>query len=336
MRKQELVFSGMQFLEVQGVSLLRNGRYAVREIHFSLAPQTRLAIAGETGSGKSSLLRMIAGLEQPHSGAVYFEGKRVLGPQEVLIPGCKGIGYLSQYFELRNHYRVWELLDMANLLATEVADNIIRMCEVDDLLQRCSHELSGGEKQRVALAAVLLYRPRLLLLDEPFSNADPIHKAHMKAVLARVEAEMQITMVWVTHDPADVLPWATELIVLQNGQVVQQGSPQKLFHAPVNPYCAGLLGSYTLLDLHAINGWASLRELQPPGKQLLVRPGYLHVQQQAGNPAAVVQNISYYGNYYLLDATIGNQWVQIVYLDKPPAVGQIISLQYQHDAPWFV
>lgn len=326
----------MEFLEVQGLCLQRNGRPAVQDIRFTLAPKSRFAIAGETGSGKSSLLRMIAGLEQPDAGVVYFEGKRVKGPMEVLIPGCKGIGYLSQYFELRNHYRVRELLEMVNLLESDTAAAIMQLCEVDQLLQRWSHELSGGEKQRVALAAVLLQQPRLLLLDEPFSNADPIHKAHMKQVLARVEAEMHVTMVLVAHDPADVLPWATHLMLLRNGRVEQVGNPQMLFHAPKNAYCAGLLGTFSLLQLEHTAAWLQLQPVQPAGKQLLVRPSYLHIGTPAGGCAAVITEVLFYGDYYLLRVQMGEQVVQVLHRGQPPVPGDEVFVHYTHSAPWFM
>lgn len=326
----------MEFLEVQGLCLHRNGTPAVDDIGFTLAAKSRLAIAGETGSGKSSLLRMIAGLEQPDFGRVYFEGKRVKGPNEVLIPGCKGIGYLSQYFELRNHYRVRELLEMVNLLESDTAALIMQLCEVDLLLERWSHALSGGEKQRVALAAVLLQQPRLLLLDEPFSNADPIHKAHMKQVLARVEAEMHVTVVLVAHDPADVLPWATHLLLLREGKLEQQGSPLDLYHQPVNSYCAGLLGSYSLLQIEPLLPWLPLQQPLPAGKRLLLRPGNLQTGARPGGYPATVQSVLFYGDYYLLTVQMGEQFAQVLHRHRPPAPGDEVFVHYTSHAPCFI
>jgi iron(III) transport system ATP-binding protein len=124
----------MHFLSVEGLTKQDRGIHSVREINFVLEPFQKMAIAGETGSGKSSLLKMIAGLKQPDSGSIYFEGKRVLGPEEKLMPGHPGIGYLSQHFELRNNYVVEDELDAKNKLNQAVADHIFTICRIQHLL----------------------------------------------------------------------------------------------------------------------------------------------------------------------------------------------------------
>jgi iron(III) transport system ATP-binding protein len=164
----------MSFLQVIGL----NGR-----ISFTQQKARKLAIAGETGSGKSTLLKMIAGLAQPAEGEIRFRGERVLGPQERLVPGQPGIAYLSQHFELWNNYRVEEILSYANDLSVEAAAALYAICRIDHLLARRTDQLSGGERQRIALARLLVRPPRLLLLDEPFSNLDHIHKSLLKTVI---------------------------------------------------------------------------------------------------------------------------------------------------------
>ncbi|HRD58522.1 MAG TPA: ABC transporter ATP-binding protein, partial [Ferruginibacter sp.] len=135
----------MAFLTVENISGYNEGRLIVDNVSFEQQPGENIAIAGETGSGKTSLLKMIAGLMQPSSGNIFLKNSRVAGPDEQLIAGHKKIAFLSQHFELRNNYRVEELLDMANKLAAKEADKIYEICDIGHLLKRWSDELSGGE-----------------------------------------------------------------------------------------------------------------------------------------------------------------------------------------------
>jgi len=207
-----------------------------------------MAVAGETGSGKTTLLKTIAGLAQAEEGAILFQGRRVLGPLEKLIPGHPGIAYLSQQFELPQHLRIEQVLEYANELPEEEAQELFRVCQIDHLMRRKTHQLSGGERQRIALAKLLIASPRLLLLDEPFSNLDMIHKEVLKSVIRDLGQRLDITCMLVSHDPLDTLSWADEILVLRDGKVVQQGPPAQVYQEPVDEYVAGLFGKYNLVD----------------------------------------------------------------------------------------
>lgn len=226
-------FGAMEFLQV-----------ALKDLGFFQRKGQRLAIVGETGSGKSNLLKMIAGLATPVEGVVFFEGSRVLGPLERLIPGQPGIAYLSQHFELWNNYHVQEILSYTNDLSPQEASELYRLCHIDHLLGRRTDQLSGGERQRIALARILVHPPRLLLLDEPFSNLDMIHKRILKKVIADSASRFDITCTLVSHDPRDILPWADELLILHDGRLIRQGTPLDVYSRPENEYTAALLGDY--------------------------------------------------------------------------------------------
>jgi ABC-type sulfate/molybdate transport systems ATPase subunit len=227
----------MEFLQV-----------ALEKISFTQPKGQRLAIIGETGSGKSNLLKMIAGLVAPPQGTIYFEGQRVPGPLERLIPGQPGIAYLSQHFELWHNYRVSEVLSYANDLDSEEAATLYRLCDIAHLLDRRTDQLSGGERQRIALARLLVRPPRLLLLDEPFSNLDMIHKRSLKQTIRDTAAHFGISSILVSHDPPDILSWADEVLILRDGQLIQQGPPLEVYTRPNDEYAAALLGDYTLTD----------------------------------------------------------------------------------------
>jgi iron(III) transport system ATP-binding protein len=232
-------------LQVEQVGFQLPGQFALAPLSFSLFGNSKLVIAGETGSGKSTLLKLIAGLLQPTSGSISFNNKRVEGPLERLIPGHPGIAYLSQHYELRNNYIVYDLLDYGSELSKDEAALLFQVCEIDHLLKRKTNSgLSGGERQRIALAKLLATRPQLLLLDEPFSNLDSIHKSHIKQVLSNIAKEYDVGMILVSHDPQDMLSWADQIMVMRNGNVLQQSSPEDIYHKPVNSYVAGLFGPY--------------------------------------------------------------------------------------------
>jgi len=234
-------------LSVEGIGKRMGDAMILKHVSFTQQPFQHIAIAGETGAGKSTLMKIIAGLVQPDEGKALLNGERIKGPDDQLVPGHKGVGYLSQHFELRNNYRVHEVLEYANRLTDAEALDIFEVCQIDHLLERKTTELSGGEKQRVATARLLVNDPVLLLLDEPYSNLDLIHRQVMKKVIADICDKLRITTILVSHEPDDILPWAAHIILLRDGRVVQQGAPEYLYREPRDLYCAGLLGKYHLL-----------------------------------------------------------------------------------------
>jgi ABC-type sulfate/molybdate transport systems ATPase subunit len=243
------IFAAMQILSISNLySQQLLGGFALEDINFSQNYFQKIALIGETGSGKSTLLKTIAGFIQHKSGNIIFNGKKVLGPDWQLVAGEKGIAYLSQHFELRNNYRMEELLLYANELTQEEANELYTICRIDHLMKRNSYELSGGEKQRIALARLLVSKPRLLILDEPFSNLDLIHRAILKQVVEDVCTRFEISCMMTSHEPADILPWADEILVLQNGKIIQKGTAEEVYKKPVSEYAAALLGNYNLIE----------------------------------------------------------------------------------------
>jgi iron(III) transport system ATP-binding protein len=289
----------MSLLEVRQVGKTERDKTVLADCSFTQERFQHIAIAGATGSGKTTLLRIIAGLVQPTYGEIFFEGKKIKGPEEQLMPGHPSIAYLSQHYELRNHYHVEELIDMSSHLPYEETLDICRLCRIDHLLKRWTHQLSGGEKQRIALACLLVAVPKLLLLDEPYSNLDIIYKSILKEVINDVSHHLKITCMLVAHDPLDVLPWADEIVVLREGDIVQAASPLEIYQQPVDEYVAALFGKYNRLTP------ALAKQLLPAGSpyetKAFLRPEELTITSEAGTGVkGTVQSVAFMGSHYEL------------------------------------
>jgi len=207
-----------------------------------------MSVVGPTGCGKSTMLRVIAGLETPDHGTVTFDGEDVAP----LTPSQRGIGLVFQNYALYPHFRVrgniafyfrlrhWS----SDAIDTKVQETSrIMGIGFDKLLGRLPRSLSGGEKQRVALARCLSHSPRVLLLDEPFSNLDAALRLQTRGEVKRLVDRFGLTTVFVTHDQNEAVAMGQRIAVMRQGQVAQVGTYQELYQEPVNVFVAGFLGS---------------------------------------------------------------------------------------------
>lgn len=295
----------MSFLEVRDVSMSLDNRRVLSEISFQQRQSQKIGIAGETGSGKSSLLKIIAGLLQPSSGEILFNEKKVAGPDDRLVPGHPEIYYLSQHFELQKFLRVEQILAYANSLSDDYAKNLFDICHISHLMSRRSDELSGGEKQRVAIARILISAPKLLLLDEPYSNLDMVHKNILRNVIRNISGKLKISCILISHDPEDTLPWADRILVMKEGQIVQNGSPEKIYEQPQSEYVAGLFGEYNLISRDAVREIFGKLEIAGNGERCLIRPEQLIIQER-GRKAAIahVSRVSFAGGHYKVKVSL--------------------------------
>lgn len=239
------------FLVARNISQSYAEQTVLFPLDLTIEPGQRLAIIGETGSGKTTLLKCLAGLLDLQGGEILFEGERVKGPREVLLPGHPSICYLSQGVDLRNHYRVEDLLERHSIQALENDQQLAKLCRVNNLLSRKTDQLSGGEKQRIALAIELSKHPKLLLLDEPFAHLDMGHRNTLRQVLDDLHEQNGLTQVIVSHNPTEILGWADRILVLKKGGCVQVGTPVEIYERPTDTYVAQLLGPFNELQLEA-------------------------------------------------------------------------------------
>ncbi len=293
----------MPLLQVKNISKQIHENIIIDDISFEQSSLQKIAIAGESGSGKTTLLKMITGHVQPSDGTILFNGQRVIGPEEKLLPGHKHIAYLSQHYELLNHYRVEELIWFENKLEEAAAKQLFEICRINHLLQRKTNYLSGGEKQRIALCMLLVKQPKLLVLDEPFSNLDPIHTDILKAVLDDITERLKITYTLTSHDPHDTLSWADEILVIKDGKLLQHGSPQELYHKPINEYVAGLFGKYNLLKPHI----AALFGIESNGNDVMTRPEHFKISKTGSGVNGIIKKISFWGSFYEAEVMVNDE-----------------------------
>jgi len=228
----------------------------ISDVSFDIVRGNIVAILGESGSGKSTLLKSIYGLLKADAGTVSFLGKRVLGPDEQLIPGHKEMKMVTQDFSLNIYAKVYD--NIASMLSnTNVQSKhqktmeMMRHLHIEHLKDKKITQLSGGEQQRVAIAKAMVTDTAVLLLDEPFSQVDALLKNQLRADIKRVAAETGVTVVMVSHDPADGLFLADELLILKAGKLLQRGKPAEVYNKPDHVYTAQLLGNAVVLDAAA-------------------------------------------------------------------------------------
>ncbi len=288
-----------KLLSISNISKKGEAGLILNDIGLEQKKFEKLVIAGETGSGKSTLLKIIAGLIQPDSGQVIFNGDEVKGPNDALVPGHPQIAYLSQHFDLQKFLRVEQVLEYANHLSDKEAASIFSVCRIDHLLHRKTDQLSGGEKQRIAIARLLIGKPTLLLLDEPYTNLDMVLKGILKKVIEDIGKKLRITCIMVSHDPADTLSWADEIMVLKEGNLIQHGTPKQIYHEPVNDYVAGLFGDYTVLT----PGQLKLLGVKLPTGNRLVRPEEFRLRKSKNTNRFKIEEVRFCGYLYELKLT---------------------------------
>lgn len=275
----------------------------------------QLAIAGETGCGKTTLLKLIAGFLQPDAGSVFLKDLKVLGPDEQLIAGHSSIAYLSQYFELRNNYYVRELMEMNQKVPLKKAESIYDLCRIAHLLDRKTAALSGGERQRIALARLLIGGPSLLLLDEPFSHLDAAQKEQIREVIRDLQSEFKMSVILVSHDASDLLSWPDRILIMRDGAIVKEGSPELLFFNPGDVYTAGILGPYSQISgTFAKSIGADLAGNET--ELYCVRPGQFQLTDDSAYPEVSIEQVHFFGNFYQLQARFDNESIQWVSPDN--------------------
>lgn len=257
------------------------------------------AILGPSGCGKTTLLRVLAGLEKPNDGEILFNDTCVFSSRQGidLPPYRRDIGMVFQDFALWPHMTVFENVAFPLRAAGrkgEIREKVpaaLARVRLSGLEDRYPQELSGGQQQRVSIARAIVGSPGLLLFDEPFSSLDAKLREEMRVELLELVKELHTTTVFVTHDQAEAMSMADSLLVLQNGKVLQSGTPEELYHQPANRFVADFFGSCNFL---------------PDGRHIL-RPEQTRAESSGeGDLEGIVQTCLYLGERYELHVKVGD------------------------------
>src|SRR5690349_3257887 len=232
---------------------------AAHEVSFQVPQGKLFTLLGPSGCGKTTTLRSIAGLERPRQGEISIGGDIVYSSQRGVFvpPNRRGLGMVFQSYAIWPHMTVYEnaafplRVGRRRFARREIDQRVMRVLgtvDLADMAQREATKLSGGQQQRLALARALVMEPRVLLLDEPLSNLDAKLRERMRFELKRLQRELGITTVYVTHDQSEALALSHQIAVMNEGRIQQVGSPRDIYERPASPFVADFVGSTNFLD----------------------------------------------------------------------------------------
>ena len=236
----------MAEIQIKNVAKTFGTYQALYDINLTIADQEFMVLLGASGCGKTTLLRIIAGLETASTGEVWIGGRRI----DHLAPKDRGIAMVFQNYAVFPHLTVFEnigfglrMQKMPNAQVKERVECTASLMHIEQLLKRYSGELSGGQRQRVAVARALAMEPDVILMDEPLSNLDALLRMEMRAELKGVLAESKTTAIYVTHDQVEAMSMADRISVMHQGKIVQAASPIEVYRNPAAEFVAGFIGN---------------------------------------------------------------------------------------------
>lgn len=316
-------------LKVSELSFWYGDDVCIKNCSFELQEGKSYALVGESGSGKSTLLKLLYGLLDADKGTIFWKDHQVLGPAFHLVPGMPFMKYLAQDFDVMPYVSVAENVGefLSNFYLKEKAkrtQELLELVEMQDFSRVKTKLLSGGQTQRVALARALAKNPEVLLLDEPFSHIDP----HLKNQLARsifsFAKENNITILFSSHTAQEVCQLADEVLVMQEGRLIEHCSVESFYRSPKNEYIAQLSGDVWKVD-GALFGLSS-------DQPLFLRPHQLEICSEGVD--ALVFNSFFNGRNYLLEVRVKDEKVYVEH-NSPIMKGIWVKLNLIKEYPIF-
>ena len=291
--------------------------FALKDVSLQLHKGEILAIVGESGCGKTTLLRLVAGLETPTEGIIVIDGITVAADQVWVKPEKRKVGMVFQDHALFPHLTVSQNVGYGLPKTPErqtITHKTLALVGLEKLANRYPYQLSGGQQQRVALARALAPKPAILLLDEPFSNLDEMLREQLRNELQQILKEAQTTALFVTHDTKDALTIADRMVLLKKGVAQQIGTPKQVYQQPNNHYVANFFGRTNQLP----NG----RQIRPENIKITK---VTQTQQQNG----VVKHIQFFGFYQELTVAMPHTDVLVKTLtDEQFSIGEAVNLTF--------
>lgn len=336
-------------LEVRAVAKRFGTHEVLKSISLNIAAGEFITLLGESGSGKTTMLRLIAGFEQPTSGEIWMNGERL----DTLPPYKRRVNTVFQQYALFPHLDVQANvaygLRVKNVASSEISERVLealRMVKMDTFAAARPATLSGGQQQRVALARALVNLPLLLLLDEPLSALDANLRKQMQSELKSLQREVGITFLFVTHDQEEAMALSDRIALLRDGALEQIASPREIYAQPATAYTAQFIGQTNLLHATIRNGIALCGELrwpspEPEGRALFsLRPEAIRLASESQSSpqsdevrftAAIKQQI-YSGASELLEVDYDGQPLRVKISARGPLPGPQDFVFSVHDA----
>lgn len=327
----------MEMLHLQGISKKYTGGKipAVYDINFSVEEGEILALVGESGSGKTTLLRLIAGLEHPDQGTIILNGNIIAKGNHSLPAYQREIGMVFQEYALFPHFTILQNVMYGMKYPKnehrKKAEEILRQVNLDQDPGKYPHQLSGGQQQRVALARALATDPKVLLLDEPFSNLDPSLKQRIRDEMYQIIKRAGITAVFVTHDTGDALAMSDRIAVLHNGVLQQIDLPHRVYNTPQNEFVAEMFGIYNKVPVQmteagmtspfGLISYQKTPKTYHPHAIIEFRPEHIHIDNDQNSLKGMVIHARYFGDHCTVKIE-GDQQHTIVIKCEP-----LISIQ---------
>jgi len=313
------------YVEVKQLVKKFGNHVASDHVSFGIEKGKLVGFLGPSGGGKTTILRMLAGLDHPDSGEIYINGQLV----NDVPPQKRGIGFVFQNYALFRHMTVYDNIAFGLVVQKRKKPEIerrvselIELTGLKGLEKRYPNQLSGGQRQRVAFARALAPEPHLLLLDEPFAAIDAKVRKELRAWLRSTIERIGITTIFVTHDQEEAVEVADEIMIINRGRIEQKGSPYEIYKNPQTPFVAGFIGESTLLeDPSSLYGFEDVI----PGTKAIVRPEYVEVglKGEVSIPSAAqlgtVESVFFRGDSWQVNVRIGDHVVSAYRsLEKKP------------------
>ena len=309
----------MSQLELVGVSKLYGNAIAVDNISIKFDDKGYICLLGPSGCGKTSTLRMVAGHEDVSSGSVLLDGRDI----SRLPPAQRGTAMMFQNYALFPHMTVEKnvafSLKIKGVSAVEQREKVHKMLNTVGLSQyaeRLPSQLSGGQQQRAALARALITDPQILLLDEPLSALDPFLRVKMRAELKRLQSELGITFLHVTHSQDEAMALSDQIVVMNDAKIQQSGSPREIYNNPETEFVAKFLGGHNVIT------WKD--------KLVSVRSDLFSLERSKGNLKVEVNSIEYFGDNVTVSVedSSGTEYMakmpEAIFFDKPFTIGETV------------
>ncbi len=289
-------------LELRDISKKYNQQSVLQEVSLHVNAGEIFGLLGESGSGKSTLLRIAAGLIDPDGGEIWLENQKLRLASDQLIPGHPDIKIVHQDYNLSLPLSVRENIAYAlryyeKTYRDERVNELIELCHLDGVASHVAKSLSGGEKQRTAIARALAEEAKVLLLDEPFAHLDLANRRRLSETIRDLAEQTGTACIFVTHDATDALSLSHRMGVLQNGQLLQIGTPEEVYQRPVNAYVAELTGEVNLLESSFFEEHFGSRSVST-SSQLMVRPELFLIQDTPQAVKAEVERSVFEGGRY--------------------------------------